>query len=1014
MVDLSGLGEREGRRIALGLMGEERLRPFELSRGPVLRMSLLRLAAEEHVMIYTIHHIASDGWSMEILKWEVGVIYEAFLKGQASPLADLAIQYADYAVWQREWLKGEVMEKQVEYWRGELAGAPELIELPADRVREPVQSFRGGHVRFEISKEVTERLKGLCIREGATLYMGLQAIFQVLLYRYSGQEDIVISTGAGNRNRRETEGLIGCFINTVLMRTDLRGNPSFGEILRQVKEGALRAYAHQDLPFELLVERLQPRRDLSHNPLTQVMLVLLNAPSEELLKPGGLEIVPVRVGEGVGTQLDLTLHIVEGPQGLLGAAMYNSDLFERATIERMMDSFERLLSGATERPECRVSDLPLMSLEEQEQILMAWNRTEQEFEGSYCLHERIENQVRCQGDATAVIYGEQKISYAELNRRANQLANRLRSEGVGVGSIVALCVERSLETVVAIVGVLKAGAAYTPLDPAHPRGRLEQMLRDAGAEVLLTQSGFREMLAEYTGRRIEIDRENFAEQCSENPDSGATAEDLAYVIYTSGSAGLPKGIVIRHQGVCSNIMDLNRQFNVGRGDRVLGLSSLSFDMSVYELLGMLESGATVVIPEGEAGREPMEWAKLIIQHGVTIWNSAPALLKMLVDAVENQSEWWPRNLRLVLLGGDWVPLEMPGQVKKMAPGAKVIVMGGATEASIHSSIYEVEQSNAEWRSIPYGHPMGNQKLYVLSPELQPVPIGVRGELYLGGIGLARGYHGRADLTAEKFIPNPFVPEPGGRLYRTGDLVKRHTDGELELLGRIDFQVKIRGFRIELGEIESALRRCRGVKGAIVMAREDVLGKKQLVGYMVPMEGVSLSEADHRQELKQYLPDYMIPAAFVFLEKFPLTPNGKLDRKALPVPEVSSVQKYIAPRTTVEKLLAGVFRQILKVEQVGVLDNFFELGGHSLLATQVVSRVREFFSIKLPLRVLFEQPTINQLSQWIEFASKAAGIDAAKIAEIVLQVAEISEENLEAESIKKPLKPNDFPPGKDRC
>ncbi len=965
IVDLTGLPDGKPELTAQELIKEESERPFNLSKGPLLRVTLLRSAEQEHLVMLTMHHIVSDWWSMEVLNREVGLLYEAFAKGQPSPLPELPIQYVDYAVWQRSWLQGEVLEKHVEHWRQELAGAPELIELPTDRVRQPVQSFRGGRLSFEISQEISERLSRLCSREGLTLYMGLQAAFQVLLYRYSGQEDLVISTGVGNRNHAETEDLIGCFINTVLMRTNLSGNPKFGELLKQVREGALRAYAHQELPFEKLVQELQPHRDLSHNPLTQVMLVLLNASATELDKTEGLEIVPVRIDDG-GTQLDLTLHMMETRTGLSGRVMYNSDLFERATIERMMRSFVALLSAATEHPGCRIGELPLMSLEEQEQIVEEWNRSEGQFDGPYCLHERIEGQVRGRGGVVAVIYGEQAVSYEELNRRANRLANYLRRQGVGRGGIVGLCVQRSVEMVVAILGVLKAGAAYAPLDPEHPRERLERMLQDAGAGVLLTQSRFREVLAGYGGRRIELDRENFEGESAENPVSGAGPEDLAYVIYTSGSAGVPKGIEIRHGGVSNNIMDLNRRFGVGPGDRVLGLSSLSFDMSVYELVGMLESGATVVIPEGEAGREPVKWAELIRRHGVTIWNSAPALLKMLVETVEHQPEWWPRSLRLVLLGGDWVPLEMPGQLKEMAPGVRVIVMGGATEASIHSSLYEVQESNPEWRSIPYGRPMANQKLYVLNRQMQAVPAGVGGELYLGGVGLARGYHGRAELTAEKFVPNPFAAAAGERLYRTGDLVKWHANGELELLGRIDFQVKIRGYRIELGEVEGALRRCQGVKQAMVMAREDFDGKKQLVGYVVPTEGGRLNDAERREELKRYLPEYMIPAAVVVLESFPLTPNGKLDRKALPTPEwTGSEEMSVAPRNAVEELLVGVFGEVLKVGRVGVHDSFFELGGHSLLATQLVSRVRELFDVELPLKDLFESPTVAGLSKRVE-------------------------------------------------
>jgi amino acid adenylation domain-containing protein len=990
LIDLAGLPEAERGLLARRLIKEEAVRVFNLKVGPLIRTVLLRLGRESHVIIYVLHHIVTDGWSNGIMVREFRQLYEAFCGNQLSPLAELPVQYVDFAVWQRDWLQGDVLKEHVEYWRKQLAGAPELIELPTDRPRQPVQSFRGAHLAFGIPQEVAERLKRLCLREGATLYMGLQAAFQLLLHRYSGQEDIVISAGIGNRNHAEAESLIGCFINTVLMRTDVSGNPDFRELLKRVKAITLRVFAYQELPFELLVEQLRPQRSLSHNPLTQAMLVLLNAPADEA-KRSGLEMPDTGDNSGMATQLDLTLHVTQTGTGLQGGVTYNRDLFDQTTIKRMMQSFVRLLSDATERPDYPTGELPLISEEEQERITSEWNQSGREFAGPFCLHERTEEQAHRSPEIVAVICGEQEINYAELNRRANRLAHYLRAGGIAPGSIVGLCVERSVEMVVAILGILKAGAAYTPLDPAHPQERIERMLWDAGVNILLTQSGLEEAVPDSAGRRICLDCEKFEGKDERNAQSGVTPEDLAYVIYTSGSTGKPKGIEIRHRGVTNNIMDLNRRFGVGAGDKVLGLSALSFDMSVYELLGMIECGATVIIPEGTAGREPLKWAEYILEHQVTIWNSAPALLKMLIEAVKDRPELWPRSLRLVLLGGDWVPLNMPDQIKEMAPGVKVIVMGGATEASIHSSIYEVEQSAPEWRSIPYGRPMANQKLYVLNRQMQAAPVGVSGELYLGGIGLARGYHERPDLTAEKFVPNPFARKAGERLYRTGDLVKAHADGLLELLGRIDFQVKIRGYRIELGEIESALRRCAGVKEAILMAREDAPGKQQLVGYLLPAEGARLNETELRQESKRYLPEYMVPAALVILESIPLTPNGKIDRKSLPVPEMRPAElPVVAPRTPVEEVLKGIFCEVLGLEQVGVEDHFFELGGHSLLATQVVSRVLEFFPVKLPLRVLFEQPTIAQLGGWLEVAGEAAGADVTKIAEVVLQVNEMPE------------------------
>jgi amino acid adenylation domain-containing protein len=999
MVDLAGLLEGERERTARELIGKENARPFDLSQGPCLRVSLLRLGSKEHIVLLTMHHIISDGWSMEVLKREIGVLYEAFSRGQPSPLPELAIQYADYAVWQREWLKGEVLEGHVEYWRRELAGAPELVELPTDRVRQPVQSFRGGHMSFEISEEVSERLKELCRREGATLYMGLQVAFQVLLYRYSGQEDIVISTGVGNRNHAETEGLIGCFINMVLMRADLSGNPGFGELLKQVRETALRSYAHQELPFELLVERLQPRRDLSHNPLTQVMLVLLNAPVEELVKPEGLEMVPEGV-EGEATQLDLTLHMTETRGGLLGGVTYNSDLFERATIKRMMRSFVRLLLAATERPECQIGELPLMSLEEQEQVVVGWNDTTIEFPRQECLHHLFERQAWQRPDAVAVFFRDEAVTYGELNRRSNQLASYLRVLGVRPNDIVAICMEKSVEMIVGVLGIVKAGGGYMPLDPAYPPDRLAFMLQDAAASVVVTEKCFEAHCVKSNVRAVCLDTEATAIAAEKGSDLNVpvTSDGLAYVLYTSGSTGMPKCVMLNHQGRVNNFLDFNRRFAVGPVDRVLGLSLLNFDMSAYDMFGLFAAGGAIVVPDSAAKLDPEHWVRLMRLHRITVWHSVPVLLEMLVDQLEQKEDGHLPDLRLVLLGGDWIPVTLPNRIRALAEGVQVISMGGATEVSMDSTIYEIGPIDDSWKSIPYGRPMANQTCYVLDRNLNPVPIGVSGELYLGGVGVGWGYFNRPELSAEKFVPHPYAQEPGDRLYRTGDMVVYLPDGNLKLLGRIDHQIKIRGLRIELDEIDVVLRRHPGIKEVVVMVRENKQGNKQLVAFVVVNPSRSVDAEALRNHLKQRLPDYMVPSLFVFLEALPLSPNGKINRRVLSAMELASPApglEYVAPNTDTEKIVAGIWAEVLDLDRVGLHDPFFQLGGHSLLGTQVISRVRDIYPFEVPLLALFKAPTVAELAHEIEELGAADGKDVPRISKLFLETKDLSLDEMNA-------------------
>jgi surfactin family lipopeptide synthetase A len=998
--------ERETR--ALRLAAAEAQAPFDLATGPLFRCRLVRLDVEDHLFLVTMHHVVSDGWSVGVFARELAALYEAFAAGRPSPLPELPVQYADYTVWQRDLLRGEILEQQLAYWKERLRGAPTLLELPSDRPRPPVQSFRGEHLTFALPRDLTERLEELSRREGATLFMTLMAAFKILLVRYSGQEQLVVSTGVANRDRLETEPLIGCLINILLLRTDLAGNPPFREVLARVREAALGAYAHPDLPFEHLVEALQPERDLSHNPLTQVMFVLLNEPLDSIRLPG-LRATPVDVATSA-TQYDVVVHAWKTPDGLAGFLDYSTDLFDRCTVERMLGHFRTLLEGAATDPGERLLDLPLMTPGERRQILDAWNDTQTDYPNDKCLHELFEFQASRSPRADAVLFGEEHISYAELDRRANQLANYLRKLGVGPDVLVGLSVERSVEMVIGVLGIMKAGGAYVPLDPAYPQERLSFMLQDTRAALLLTQERLVASFRACPTRKVclDADWEKIAREEPDKPATGVGPDHLGYVIFTSGSTGTPKGISIRHRGVVNNVVDLNRRHGVGANDRMLCLSSLSFDMCVYEIFGTLQAGGAIIMPWPEQLREPAAWAALARQHRVTVWNSAPALLKMFVDYVSGQPELWPRELHLAVLGGDWVPVNLPEGLKAMAPKVRFVVLGGATEASIHSTYYLVTSTAPRWKSIPYGRPMYNQKAYVLNSRLRPQPVGVAGELFLSGIGLGRGYFNRPSQTADRFLPNPFAVEAGERMYRTGDLARWMPDGNLELLGRMDYQVKLRGMRIECGEIEAVLRTHSAVREAVVAAKEHA-GDKRLVAYVRPegsrlgpmspsrlngrgslLNHVAQGLADELRALvRSRLPDYMVPAAVVCVDQLPLSPNGKIDRKALPTPDLASEtpgEQLAGSRTPEEEILVGICARVLGLECVSPWANFFELGGHSLLATQVMSQVRDVFGVELPLRSLFESPTVVGLAEHVREARRTgSGLKSPPIVPVARDV-----------------------------
>ncbi len=968
VVDLGGLPEGEREERARHLAKEDARRPFNLARGPLLRAGLLQVGAEEHVLLLTAHHMAFDGWSMGVLIRELAVLYEAFVAQKSSPLMELPIQYADFARWQRERLRGEVLEAQLSYWKRRLEGAPTILELPSDRPRLPVRTANGARYSLRLSRTLTEALKELSRREGVTLFMTLLAALQTLLSRYAGQDDVCVGTPVAGRNQTETEGLIGFFVNTLVLRTDLSGDPTFRELLRRVREGALGAYAHQELPFEKLVKELQPERDMSRTPLFQVMFVLKNAP------PPTMEVSNLRMSalpvDGGTAKTDLALELWDEPEGLRGYFEYNTDLFDATTIARMAGHFQILLEGVVADPGQHLSALPLLTEAERHQLLVEWNDTQSDYPRDACIHELFETQAERTPDAVAVVFEDERLTYRQLNRRSNQLAHHLRKLGVGPEVLVGICVERSIEMVVGLLGILKAGGAYVPLDPSYPRERLGFMLEDARAPVLLTEGRLVDDLPGHGAQVVCLDTgwEAIARESEENSVSGVTADNLAYVMYTSGSTGRPKGVMICHRGVCNYLYWRQAYFPLTEADRLLQTASLSFDDSVWELFEPLMVGAQVVMvpPGGEQDSEYL--IRLVTERQITAACFVPSLLRGFLD---EQGVEACRSLWRVTTGGEVLTVEL--QERFFSRLAANLYNGyGPTEATMSATFWSCERGSDQ-RAVPIGRPIHNTQIYLLDHRLQPVPVGVPGELFIGGVGLARSYLNRPELTAEKFIPHPFSAEPGARLYRTGDLARYRPDGNLEFLGRIDDQAKIRGFRVEPGEVEAVLREHPTVREGAVVVREIVPGEKRLVAYVVPARELAPPVGELRGFLKEKLPEYMVPSAFVVLDALPLTPNGKVDRRALPAPDYQSRPElggtFVAPGTPVEETLAGIWAEVLGLERVGVHDDFFELGGHSLLATRVVSRLRDALRVELPLRCLFETPTVAELAERVEVAQQ---------------------------------------------
>ncbi|MDR9897010.1 amino acid adenylation domain-containing protein [Aetokthonos hydrillicola Thurmond2011] len=975
LTDLSDLLESEREEKLMQAVNQTLVTPFNLKTDPLLRVYLYRLGEQTYVLVAVMHHIVSDAWSFGIVVKELTLLYDAFCRGDKSPLLPLTLQYGDFAFWQRTVFEREELPKQLAYWQEELSTEVEPLNLPTDFPRPAIVTYEGRSVSFTINRDHYLRFKQLCESQGVTLFMGLLTVWKVLLMRYSGQHDILVGTPIANRNRREVEDLIGFFVNTLVIRTDLSGNPSFVTLLKKVKEKTLQAYAHQDLPFEKLVETLQPERNLSHSPIFQVMFVLQNAPSSNL-ELADLEFIPLEL-EQVTAKFDFSLQITETETGLQGLWEYKTDLFEEATINRMIGHFQNLLSAVIETPELGICQLPLISTFERHQLLVEWNDTLVDYPQSHCIHQLFEAQVESTPDAVAVIFENEQLTYRELNTRANHLAHYLQTLGVKPEVLVGIFVERSIHMVVGLLGILKAGGAYVPLDPEYPQERLAFILEDATVSVLLTQQHLVAKLPEHKAHLVYLDSEaqEFA-QTSELPNPcGVEPSNLAYVIYTSGSTGKPKGAMNTHQGVCNRLLWMQDTYKLSSGDRVLQKTPFSFDVSVWEFFLPLLAGACLVVAKPEGHKDIAYLVEIITQQQITTIHFVPSMLQVFL---EDESVKRCHSLKQVICSGEALPRKLQEHFFSCLE-CKLHNLYGPTEAAIDVTYWQCERES-RLRMVPIGRPISNTQIYILDQYLQPIPIGIPGELHIGGVGLARGYLNRSELTQEKFIPNPFKesgeqPLLGSqkltyasseRLYKTGDLARYLPDGNIEFLGRLDDQIKIRGFRIELREIEFALNSYDDVEQSIVIAHEDNPSDKYLVAYVVTEHEININAL--KNHLKQQLPNYMVPSLFVQLKTLPLNTNGKVNRKALPAPTLNKLvhsENCILPRTKLEHQLAKIWEVVLKIKPISVTDNFFELGGYSLLAIILVNEIEKELGYTLPVLKLFEERTIEKIALYLE-------------------------------------------------
>ncbi|ACC81021.1 non-ribosomal peptide synthetase [Nostoc punctiforme] len=962
VIDLQTFPESEQEAESQRLFDAEVQKPFYLNQLPLVRWLLLKLSDQDHLLIHIEHHMVHDGWSFNnVFLNEFVELYQAFCLGNLSPLPELTFQFADYAHWQREWVKSQEAEAQLAYWQQKLSGSPPLLELPSDRPRPAEQTYNGAQVRVELPISLCESLRVLSRQEGITLFMTTLATFLVILHRYTRQDDLCVGTAVANRRMRETEKLIGMIVNNLVLRTDLSGNPTFRELLNRVRQVSLEAFANEDLPFDKVVEVLKPIRNLSYNPLFQVMFSFHDSPQPNLTLPG-LNIRPNVALSNKSTKFDLDVVLIPHHGADKGITMiweYNTDLFDTATIQQMAEQYQILLEGIVVNPEQRVSELPLLTQTHQ-QLLMEWNQTHREYAAKDCIHDLFAAQVELTPDAVAIQQEGQQLTYRQLSDRANQLAHYLQSLGVKPETLVGICVERSLEMIVGLLGILKAGGAYVPLDPAYPQERLADILADTQLKILLTQERFQDKLPDYAGKTIclDTDWEIIAQHSTANPISEVQSHNLAYIIYTSGSTGKPKGVMIEHRSLMNFVMTAMHEYGINASDNILQFASICFDASVEEILPCLSVGATLVLRTEQMLHSSDEFWRCCREWQLTVLDLPTAYWHELVAELTSEDIRIPESLRMVIIGGEEAQLERVkrwhSSIAHLPNLPQLLNSYGPTEATV---IATLERLTPAATSVSIGRPISNAQVHILDQYLQPVPIGVPGEMHIGGAGLARGYWQRPELTAEKFIQSPKFD----RLYKTGDLARFCPDGNLEYLGRVDDQVKIRGFRVELGEIETVLRQHTQVFQALVIAREDIPGQKRLVAYVV-LHHPQPTTNELRQFLKQKLPNYMIPAAFVLLETLPMTPNRKVDYRALPAPDFSrsAEDSFVAPQTLTEERLAAIWSEILRLKQVSIHDNFFELGGDSILSIQVISRANQA-GIQIAPKQLFQYQTIAELA-----------------------------------------------------
>ncbi len=990
VADVSNLPESQREHEIDRALAEEGNRPFDLSSGPLIRARLLKLSDEEHVWIISLHHIVCDGWSVGVLLRELTSLYHA--REAASTLPQLSIQYADFALWQRRWLQDETLDRQLNYWKKQLADAPTALDLLADYPRPAIPSYEGRRISRLLPRELSEAIRRLSRSENATPFMTLFAAFQTLLFRYSGQEDVVVGTPVAGRSMIETEDLIGAFVNTLVLRGDLSGDPSFREFLARVRQTVLGAFCHQDLPFEKLVEELNPERKANRSPLFQVMFSFENMP-EPQLTVNGTKFSTIDI-ESEAAKFDLSLDVREDADDISISFEYATDLFAPTTIERMLAHYQNLLAAIIAEPAVAVADLSLLEEHERERLLVDWNSGRVDVPKEACIHQLFEAQVEKNPDALAAEFRGEQLTYRELNARANQVAHYLRKQGVGPEVLVGISVERSLDMLAAIFGVLKAGGGYVPLDPNYPRDRIAFMVDDAKLALVITQehlvneipAGDAQLLC------IDSDWEIIARESVANPSAMVDPANVAFVIYTSGSTGNPKGVAIEHRSLVHFTCAANQVYEITRDDRMLQFASLSFDMSAEEIYMSLTNGAALVLRTDDMISSPRDFMRFCEEKRVSILDLPTAYWHELTDALADENVTMPDGIRLVIIGGEKASADrLAAWHQSVGDRIRLINTYGPTETTIACTMWELNsRENDRSDAVPIGRPIANTPVYVLDKSLQPVPVGVAGELYVGGSGVTRGYLNRPELTVERFIRNPFSDDPSARLYKTGDVVSYRANGILDFLGRADNQIKIRGFRVELEEIEQALRGHDAVSDCVIVLRED--HDKRLVAYVVPEEGTESTASELRNLLRGKLPSYMVPALFEMIEALPLMPNGKINRAALPEPrsQPEADEMFVAPSTLLEELLASAWRQVLNLERVGVHDDFFDLGGHSLLAAKVVSLVRNDLDVQFTMVDVFQAPTIASLAELL-YPRVAEKESLSELARLLEEIGGMTEE-----------------------